>query len=408
MRLSALMLSAVFAASLSPAASAQNIPEVLGDIFGGGQSQNRVENIYIENVPVSVTYDTRFAPIEPGSMLIITAVAPPAPNVRRASPLVMGETRILLSRLSPPIQMVVAVPSDMAREVDYAQISGRIENSRGDITHEEIQVGSFDGGQPAYIELQALNVSAAPYNPPYEPVPVTPTYNSSFSGHVTLSDLAPLQRGAILVVRVFDEILAGGTGGDMIAEERVALDGRAAPYTFALALPNTDNGRLNAPSAEIFIEDWAGRKIYNLPSNIGLTQTTDGSLLPVNVQLNRYQGSQSSVPYTPQTGVMRNITGRASFNANRGLPRGATLNVRLIDPASPRSAISRTSVPLDGLSGDVDYTLSVDRAVISARNDYYLDADIKDAEGRALFVTRSGRVLTDGPANITLEALPNY
>lgn len=402
MRLSALILPALFAASLSSAASAQNIPEVLGDIFGDGQQQTRQESVYIENVPVNVTYNARFAPIEPGSMLIITAVAPPAPNIRRSTPLVMGETHILISRLSPPIQMVVAVPSDMARAVDYAQISGRIENSRGEITHDEIEIGRFDGGQPARIALRHINDTA--YGPDYEINTPAP----ELTGQVTIDNGSALQSGSVLVVRIFDDALAGGIGGDVIAEDRVMLDGRAVPYSFGLALPETGQDRLNAPSAEIFIEDWAGRKTHSLPFNIRILQNQDGSLQPVTARLQNTKTGQVSEPYTPQIGSLRNIFGRANFNANRGLPKGATLNVRLMDPASPRLVISRVSVPLDGLSGDVDFELGVDRNVIAARSDYYLEADIKNPEGRALFVTRSGTVVTDNPMTINLEALPNY
>lgn len=147
--------------SLAPAASAQQgFPDILDGIFKNGQTDRPFGGVggtagmvYIENIPVQVSFDSRADLLPPEATLIVTAIAPPPPNVRRASPLVMGETRLLISRLAPPLQMVIAVPSDMARDIDYARIEARIIDANGVTTHTLRQSAQFDGTDAPFLDL---------------------------------------------------------------------------------------------------------------------------------------------------------------------------------------------------------------------------------------------------------------
>jgi len=417
MRLFALIFTAFFTALAPQAAHAQNIPDVLGDIFSGGQNQAPAQRpagmVYIENIPVTVSFDARPGMLPAEATLIITAVAPPKPNERRASPLIMGETRILISRLAPPLQMVIAVPSDLAREVPYAQISGRIVDSRGVTTHEARDTDQYAGTDPAFLNLDSLNTDAAP--PPTQPT--QPVYDSGaraqLSGQVRLNDNIALQRGSNLVIRVYDAALAGGNGGDMLTEERISLDQRNMPFDFSIYTPLGADGRLDAPSAEIFIEDWAGRKTHMLPRNTEIGMNADGSLRALNVSLDSMSSDAGAIypnpPNKQPTDMLRAISGKVNFDAYRGLPAGSTLNVRLVDPRKSNSALGQTEVALDGLSGDVAYVMNVDELALRGRNDLYLEADIKNASGTPLFTTRRLPTFSaDGAANIRLENTSAY
>ena len=417
MRLFALIF-AVFSLALAPqTAFAQNIPDVLGDIFGGSQNQTQSQRpagmVYIENIPVTVTFDARPGMLPAEATLILTAVAPPKPNERRASPLIMGETRLLISGLSAPMQMVIAVPSDLAREVPYAQISGRIVDGRGVTTHEARNTDQYEGTDPAFLNLDSLSNTAAPI--PAQPS--QPVYDSGartqLSGRVRLNDNTPLQRGSTLVIRVYDAALAGGNGGDMLTEERVSLDQRSAPFDFNINTPLGSDGRLDAPSAEIFIEDWAGRKTHVRPRNTELGVNADGSLQDINIALDSITSDVGAVypkpSYNKPMDMLRVISGKVNFDAYRGLPAGATLDVRLIDPRKSNTSLGQTQVALDGLSGDVAYALNVDELALRGRNDLMLEAEIKDASGRALFTTRRLPTLAnDSAANIRLENTAAY
>ena len=418
MRLFALIFT-FFSIALAPQmASAQNIPDVLGDIFGGGaqnqtQTQRPAGMVYIENIPVTVTFDARPGMLPAEATLILTAVAPPKPNERRASPLIMGETRMLISRLSPPLQMVIAVPSDLAREVPYAQISGRIIDSRGVTTHEARDTDQYEGTNPAFLNLDSLNNSAAPM--PAQPT--QPVYDSGartqLSGRVRLNDNIALQRGSNLVIRVYDAALAGGNESDMLTEERVSLDQRSAPYDFRINTPLGSDGRLDAPSAEIYIEDWAGRKTHVLPRNTEIGVNADGSLQDLNIALDSISSDAGAIypnpPNKQPTDMLRVISGKVNFDAYRGLPAGSTLDVRLIDPRKSNTSLGQTQVMLDGLSGDVAYAMNVDELALRGRNDLFLEADIKDASGKALFTTRRLPTLTnESAANIRLENTAAY
>ena len=417
MRLFALIFTAFFTALAPQSAHAQNIPDVLGDIFSGGQNQAPAQRpagiVYIENIPVTVSFDARPGMLPAEASLIITAVAPPKPNERRASPLIMGETRILISRLAPPLQMVIAVPSDLAREVPYAQISGRIVDGRGVTTHEARNTDQYAGTDPAFLNLDSLNTNAAPT--PTQPT--QPVYDSGaraqLSGQVRLNDNIALQRGSNLVIRVYDAALAGGNGGDMLTEERISLDQRNMPFDFNIYTPLGADGRLDAPSAEIFIEDWAGRKTHMLPRTTEIGMNADGSLRALNVSLDSMSSDAGALypnpPNKQPTDMLRAISGKVNFDAYRGLPAGSTLNVRLVDPRKSNSALGQTQVALDGLSGDVAYVMNVDELALRGRNDLYLEADIKNASGTPLFTTRRLPTFSaDGAANIRLENTSAY
>lgn len=169
------LLMFLFGLMSTPARAQQpgGFPDILGDIFGGQPQQAPygagAGTTYIENIPVQVTFDSRPDLLPPEATLVITAIAPPPANVRRAKPLVMGETRLLISRLAPPLSLVVAVPSDMARDVDYAQIDAKIVDANGNVAFRLDNSVQYTGGQPPFLALIPAGAFQSPNLPPVPP-----------------------------------------------------------------------------------------------------------------------------------------------------------------------------------------------------------------------------------------------
>ena len=422
----ALLCVIVLSLSAAPKAFSQapGFPDILDDIFGGNTQQQQGNPygqtpaglVYIENIPLQVGFDSRGEVLPPEATLIVTAIAPPPPNVRRAAPLVMGETRLLISRLTSPLQMVVAVPSDMAREVDYARIEARIVDANGVETHRLQDNIEYSGGQPPFLNLVALNSGgAAPiYTPPsQQPIsqPYIPPNGSQIQGTVSIPPGTEPKRGATLILELRENGLAGGASGNIMQTKRIDIDQITAPYQFALPLP-AKRGGLESPDLTVWIEDWAGRKTHMLARPVPV----DNAQAPVHIRLDAMVTGQDAADptrhYVPPTGVTRTLSGEAQFDAYKGLPAGSTLTVRLRNAESLDETLASKTIPLDGLSGYVRYALPVEIMNIQGRRaDALLDAVLTDKNGRTLFTTRTLVTLPkadNGPINIQMQPTANY
>ena len=422
-----LLCAVVMTLSATPKAFAQapGFPDILDDIFGGNTQQQQGNPygqtpaglVYIENIPIQVGFDSRGGALSPEAVLIVTAIAPPPPNVRRASPLVMGETRLLISRLTSPLQMVVAVPSDMAREVDYARIEARIVDINGVETHRLQDNIQYSGGQPPFLNLIAVNSSggAAPvYTPPAPQSPnqpYSPPSGANISGTVSIPAGTEPKRGASLVLELRENGLAGGTSGNIVQTKRIDIDQIAPPYEFALPLP-ADSNSLESPDLTIWIEDWAGRKTHVLARPVPVEKT----LTPIHITLDAMVTGQDAADptrqYVPPAGVTRTIAGEAQFDAFKGLPAGSILTVRLRNGERLDETLASKDISLDGLSGYVRYSLPVELMTIQGRRAAPLiDAVLTDNNGRTLFTTRQLVTLPksdNGPINIQMQPTANY
>ncbi len=418
----AVFILAWFGLLTSPALARQGgFPDILGDIFGGQPqapygAQSGVT--YIENIPVQVTFDARPDLLPPEASLVLTAIAPPPANIRRAKPLIMGETRILISRLTPPLSLVIAVPSDMARETDYARIEAKIVDPNGNVAFRLENSAQYSGGEPPFLELiptGAFQVPAGPSLPPKIPgtggpmPPYIPPQIDVIKASVELPQGAQLMRGSVLVLQVTENDLAGGFGPSVVHEQRVDIDQKTAPFAVKLNVPTGADGTLEQPELVAYIEDWAGRKTFVRvrPVAIGPSKSVVMRLDPITTGQQAFPGGIDN--YITPPGVKVTLNGTAQFDAFKGLPAGAVLTASLRDPVDYNTVIGSTVIPLDGLSGYIDFAMDVEAIQAERKNPApIMTAQIADSRGIVLFSTPSAREIQSGVNIIRMTPTTDY
>ena len=416
--------------SAAPAQARQSggFPDILGDIFGGKpQAPYGAPGgmTYIENIPVQLTFDSRPDLLPPEATLVVTAIAPPPANVRRAKPLVMGETRILISRLAPPLSLVIAVPSDLARDTEYARIEAKIIDANGNVAFRLENSAEYRGGQPPFLELIPTGAFSVPTQapvqtpiqglPPKKPgtggpmLPYTPPNINVIKASVELPAGAQLMRGSVLVLQVTENDLAGGFGASVVHEQRVEIDQKQPPFAAKLNVPTGQDGTLEQPELVAWIEDWAGRKTFVRVRPVSIPASGD-----VVLRLDPILTGQQALPpevdnYVAPPGVNIKLTGTAEFEAFKGLPSGALLTVSLRDASDYTNVIKSTSFNLNGLSGYVDFAMDVDAVEIENRNPAPLiTAEITDSRGEVLFSDQTLREVSRSKNIIRLLPTGRY
>ncbi len=408
-----LLLLVAIGLSANPAYARQGsgFPDILGDIFGGKpQAPYGAQSgmTYIENIPVQLTFDARPDLLPPEATLVLTAIAPPPANVRRAKPLVMGETRLLISRLAPPLSLVIAVPSDLAREIEYARIEAKIVDANGNTAFRLENSAEYRGGEPPFLELIPTGAFSVPAPippqvpprglPPRKPgtggpmAPYTPPSINVIKASVELPPGAAMSRGSVLVLQVTENDLAGGFGASVVHEKRIDIDQKQAPFSAKLIVPTGQDGTLEQPELVAWIEDWAGRKTFVRVRPVAIPASGE-----VVLRLDPILTGQQALPpevqdYVAPPGVNVTLTGTAEFDAYKGLPAGALLTVSLRDPGDYTNVITSTSYNLNGLSGYVDFDMEVDAVEIENRKPApIITAEITDNRGTVLFSALSSR-----------------
>ncbi|HHL43013.1 MAG TPA: hypothetical protein ENJ42_05300 [Hellea balneolensis] len=393
-------------------ASAQNrradpdLGGILEDILGGKRDGGIVSPRFglIENIPVMVKYDQGNTPIPDGSMVVITAYAPPAPNERRAYPLVLGESRILLRSLYAPLQLVIAVPSTVTENIDYANIDARIIDPAGQTIFGMPERVQYRGRDQAVVNLRDQRTTTRPF--PDENLVKFETV----SGQVSIPYEIMMGRGANLVVRLVEDGLAGGPNQIIAGETRQMLDGISLPYKFSLTRP------LNTKTADVplvfdvWIEDWAGRKTFTLAKPVRFNGGGRFYDLPL-VALTLDQPVTQPQPPAPVSAIPPTITGEARFDAYKGLPKGSVMIVELErqDYTARPARIASQRIPLDGLSGYIKFDLRPTETGIYDQNPKpRLRIRIEDKSGRVFFSNPGGTELKRGFQAIHLRAAPNY
>lgn len=440
--LSLFMLTAPLTA---PAAHAQqDIGDIIDDIFKDGQfpkpADDRAQQGRIDNIPVEIRFETDERGLPAESMLIVSAYAPPPPNVRRSTPLMLGQTRLLMSGLTSPTQVIIAVPSSITQELDHARIEAKIVDINGAIIYELAFPGKYQGYEPPVLILDPVG----------EPTTNAPT-NSSGSlssetvrGTVKLNGKAPKFAGSNLVVRLVEDGLAGGTSNTIAGETRLILDGKRPPFEFELERV-IDTSRADVPlSFEVWIEDWAGRKTHVTPAPIPYNGPDTNYHIRLDAigpqpynPLPKNPLSKNPLPRNPApkpvvkpkpipTPIVRpkpvvrpappvntnvQINGEAQFNAYKGLPKGSVLIAVLerMDHTARPATIASTRVFLDGLSGDVAFKLTVNSIDLDPTlATPMLRVRIESKDGTLFFSNPGGTRLVQGFNRVKLRKSPNY
>lgn len=412
MKIHALLITLLTTLLLSSPASAQvrngEISDILGEIFKTQRQHPQPDSQHgsrIDNIPVDVHFEAGQNGLPENAMLIITAYAPPPPNVRRSAPLMLGQTRILVGTLRAPLNLIIAAPAAMTSGLDYARIEAEIVDTNGNAVFELKNSGEYRGRDAAQLALTRVGSANAPQ-------PHTPSNLSyeSVKGLITLNGAPPNYRGSNLTVRLIEDGLAGGISRFIAGEHRQAIDQKTAPFSFSLDRV-IDKTRANTPLAfEVWIEDWAGRKTHVTPRPIAF----NGAGKHYNIALDTISVGTQAQPQQPPAPVItsqRTIQGKAKFDAYKGLPSGSVLTaelVRLYASGTP-TRIAQTRLVLDGLSGDIDFNITAPETAFDPRMPApILRITIKDKDGKTFFTSPEHTPLKQGINSVYLQASAQY
>jgi len=415
----------VFVAMMSfafPASAQNDMGDILGDIFKGGQYPPQQQATLIDNIPVQIRFDAGPQGLPSESTLVVTAYAPPPANVRRAAPLMLGETRLLLSGLPSPVSIVVAAPAQITEGIDFARIEAKILDHNGTVIFELQNSGEFRGLEPTKIFLTPYGDMTGPAPAPYEQP--APSFTESVNGTVNITNPSSVFHGANLVVRLMEDGLAGGTSRHIVGESRTSLDDKNAPYNFTLERVLSSQNPQTPLAFEVWIEDWAGRKTHVMPRPTPFSAATSNYRFALDAITSTPPACTPENPCTnmptlpspigePAPGIpsTRTINGEAQFNAYKGLPKGSILTATLERHStnSRPEQLVKSLVPLDGMSGNINFTLDVPETVLDSRLPApVLRVRIEDKDGRLFFSNPGGNPLRDGFNTVSLRAAPNY
>lgn len=438
----------IFSAPAAYAQQEQDIGDIIDEIFKGGQfpkpEGERDQIGRIDNIPVDVRFDVDENGLPAEAMLIVSAYAPPPPNVRRSAPLMLGQTRLLMTDLTSPAQIIIAAPSSITQDLDYARIEAKIIDFNGATIFELPFPGKYQGYEAPVLNLVPVGgiVSSAP-----------PTNTGSLSsetvrGSVKLNGKAPKFAGSNLIVRLVEDGLAGGTSSMIAGETRQILDGKSTPFEFELERV-IDSTRADTQLAlEVWIEDWAGRKThvtpapipYNGPDTKYRIRLDAIGPLPYN-PLPRNTLPKPVVPKPvvkpkptpkpivrpkpvvrpkpivrpkPPVNTKQQINGEAQFNADKGLPKGSVLIAVLESTAQTGQStrpvtLASTRVFLDGMSGNITFKLTANSVDLDPTLPTpVLRLRIESKDGTLFFSNPGGTRLAQGFNTVSLRSSPNY
>ncbi len=389
----------------------------------------------IDNIPVEIHYEAGENSLPANALLIASAYAPAPSNIRRASPVLLGETRLLLSDLPSPLRIIIAAPSAVTQELAYARIEASIIDQEGHTLFTLKTPGKYGGYDAPVLVLTPVGQivgQTPPFSTNQSTKPDEKFKLETIRGQVRINGKPPKFKGANLVVRLSEDGLAGGNSQTISGEMRQILDGKTAPFAFEFERV-IDPARTGIPLAlEVWIEDWAGRKTHVTPAPIPFTGPNTRyrvrldaigpqvrSKMPKlpkakspNTQPPKIKKtpSKNPKPKTQSQAKRQYVNGIARFNAFKGLPRGSVLIAVLERGSRKRPEIlAQTRVQLDGLSGDIEFQINTKKVDFSARlKTPVLRIRIEDKNGKLFFSNPGGTRLVPGLNTVTLKTSPNY
>lgn len=371
--------------ALAAALTAVSMPALAQYSPEGAYGSPYSEAGQIENIPVTLRINS---PEDmDGKMLIVSAFAAPDRDVRPQNPLLIGETRLLLTGLGPVLNVVIAAPEPVTRDLEAARITARIETSGGRIILESRSDGFYSGVDPAMLDLGGAAQ-------PTTTIPNAGQNMQMVNGRVKLlSPSAPLPRGGTLTVK----LVKSGLAGTAAAETSVSLDGKSAPYEFDLAFDDTNTPRNTPLFLVAHITDWAGRITHETAARIPF----DGP--QISYWLSLKERGELAGPPPPEAEL---VSGEAQFYAYKGLPAGSRLEARLSDEND--QTLARDTVLLDGMSGYIPYEMDVPASLfVNGRPQPQLTLRVVNAQNAVLF--DSGKVpAVNGINDLRLKPMPAY
>lgn len=242
------------------------IEDIINDIFSGQPSHPPAHSI-IDTIPVNIDIQNHNG--LDGHSIVINAYKPVQPGMN--APVLIGQTRMLLTGLPSNLGLIVAVPEPVTRNLDFVVINGAVI----DAANNEILISKHDqfyqGRKEVVLEL--VRVTTPTSTSTSGQVSTTPTSAPvQLNGKVLLpKDMPKLMRGASMIIELIEinaPGLSGGTNEKVITQNHIDLDQETAPFKFDLIysepiLPANKSLVLRAA-----ITDWAGRLVFETPSPV--------------------------------------------------------------------------------------------------------------------------------------------
>ncbi|WP_371397367.1 hypothetical protein [Fretibacter rubidus] len=412
-----ILIIAIVALFLPRPVSAQDTPDygaIIRDIIQNGPiaPSPAPATGHASTIPVSLVFD-----LPPGTLspqLIITATG------EDNTPL--SELRLTIDGLVSPLRLSLYTPPRVQTNRSFVMLKARIVDTDG-ITLSRTASDIMHTSGTAQLRL----INQVP--PSETPGPISAL--ETVQGSVKLTDASDLFQGAILHVELIEAGLAGGRGNPVKGKVSVPIDSAESQtngtvqFAFDYGVPL---GGFKMPlGLKAYVTDWAGRTTHVMPNREEFTGpdkdyrlTLDRIRTGSEVEPFNIVSDNAPIAVPPQTNAsaitalppVMIISGEATFPAFRGLPRGAVLTVELwqrMDGVDTQ-VISRRAIVLDGLSGDVAFTLPPARATADPARidpDMWLGGRITSQEGVVLFETNGQSVLGD-TTRLVLTATPQY
>lgn len=426
--------SLLFGSTAQAQIGGSDIGDIINDIFKNRRqpdAQNTISSA-IEIIPVTISFDpsalSHRAPHWRDGSLIISAYAPQpthtTPDNRTDTPIMIGQTRILIADLTPPINLAIAVSSDYMKSIDYARIDARMEDANSTPLLGVIRSEYYRGENAVALHLVPNLSQLKSQSPP--PAPTGQISTNTLSGLVHIGDDQSLFRGSKLVLRLIDDGLAGSSNTQSLAQNEYEIDQVKGPYPFDLTVGANVDPLDNMLAIDGWVEDWAGRKTHTIVRETPFT----GTETPYTITMKRIaaatptteaEPNQIPEPSAPPRTISPSpqavnttpltISTRASFNAHKGLPSGSVLLAELEQASKSGypNIITTQRVALDGLSGDINFDLvtrynEVDPELAKPM----IRVRIEDQTGRLFFSNPGGAPLRNGLNVIQLTASPLY
>lgn len=414
---------------MSAPASAQQAPDygaIIRDIIKS-VPQNPVittpQTGQAQAIPLSVNFD--MPPNIDGARLIVSALAPDNG--------LLGESRIILNGLQPPLSLSLFVPPQSQNSDGYIVLKARIDDANGETQMATSSDTIYTNGE-AIMRLSPVQSAAGSTGP------IT-AFNVA-RGTVSLKADGGLFQDAKLTVQLVEAGLAGGQGSLVKGETVILITDSARPIPFEMNY-GTPRGGFKMPlGLKAFVTDWAGRVTHVMPNRAAFDGpdktyrlSLDRILTGAEVQPFEFSEPPSPEPPSPEPPstepsspelnepsdfetetiipavetppavaqpALIILSGDSRFSATRGLPRGSVLTVELWQRMAgvDNAVMSRRAIVLDGLSGDVAFTLPPARPMTDPNRtepELWLGGNITAQDGTVLFTTSGQQVVSDSP-----------
>jgi len=355
----------------------------------------------IESIPVTIETNSELE--LSGQKLIVTAYAPAATSGSFAKPDTLGQTQILLTGLTSPLNITVAAPANLIETLEFARLDANIIDTNGNPVWVTKAEGFYRDGETVVLGLVPL----IDFNNEPDAVAQSAISLETIEGKAVLSQKSKIFPGSTLNIQLIESGLAGGQSILIAAETVINLDQKDAPFAFKLdrAIYSEDDDRSYGLNA--WITDWAGRKTHVMEQPVPY----NGPDHDYKLSLDKYTLESATYTGQPAAQAQTRIQGIASFDAYKGLPSGsrliATLN-RAVGGFGTSRTLTRQTFLLDGLAGNVNFDLAASSTnfdpLIPAPT---LDIKVTDSSGRVFF-SAQGRRVQEGMNVIQLSQTANY